>query len=67
MTVEEEAALADLGYHWGSAYAIGLRDGVWTAFPYERPAEILTAETAEQLRSLIHRNYRGPAYESASL
>jgi hypothetical protein len=67
MTVDEEAALADLGYHWGSAYAIRLCDGIWTAFPYDRPAALLTAESADQLRTLIHQDYRGRPYESASL
>jgi hypothetical protein len=67
MTVTEEAALADLGYHWGSAYAIRLRDGIWTAIPYDRPVEVLTAESADQLRILIQQDYRGRPYESASL
>jgi hypothetical protein len=67
MTVAEESALADLGYHWGSVYAIRLRNGVWTAHSYERPADVLTAETPDELRSLIQRDYRGRPYESASL
>jgi hypothetical protein len=67
MTVAEESALADLGYHWGSAYAIGLRNGIWTAHSYERPADVLTAESPDELRTLIQRDYRGRPYESASL
>jgi hypothetical protein len=67
MTVDEEAALADLGCHWGSAYAIRLRDGIWSAFSYERPAEVLTADSADQLRILIQQDDRGRPYESASL
>ena len=67
MTAEEQAALADLGYHWGSEYAIAMCDGVWTARPYDRPASILTANGAEQLRKLIRQNYTCGPSESTSL
>lgn len=67
MTADEEAALADLGYHWGSAYAIRVCDGIWTAHPYERPADVLTADSAGQLRILIRQDYRGRPYEGSSL
>jgi hypothetical protein len=67
MTVGEEAALADLGRHWGSAYAIRLRDGLWSALPFDRPAEVLTADSPDQLRILIQQDDRGRPYESASL
>jgi hypothetical protein len=67
MTVAEESALADLGYHWGSVYAISLRNGIWTAHQYERPADVLTAESPDELRILIQKDYRGRPYESASL
>ena len=67
MTAEEEAALTDLGHHWGHVYAIAMCDGIWTAQPYDRPASILTADSADQLRKLIRQDYRGRPYESASL
>ena len=67
MTAQEEAALADLGHHWGAVYAITMSGGIWTACPYERPADVLTAESADQRRILIRQDYRGRPYESASL
>jgi len=50
--------VANLRYHWGAVYDI------WQAGPWKFVAvakwgdlDTLTAETAEQLRQLIHRHY----------
>jgi hypothetical protein len=54
MNPQDMGALARLGQHWGEHYAVSHRDGGWSAVPYGRPAEVLTADSAfelwEQLR-----------------
>jgi hypothetical protein len=67
MTRDEQAALADLGFHRGDAYAISVSDGVWRAHAFDRPADVLTADTADELRLLIREDYRGRPHEGCSL
>jgi hypothetical protein len=59
MTRDEQGDLADLGFHWGEAYSISVSDGVWRAHAFDRPADVLTADTADELRLLIRQDYRG--------
>ena len=53
----QEAALIDLVHHWGSAYDVCLVDDLWTAKPALDPECLLTADTADGLRTLIRRDY----------
>lgn len=55
---EDQMDLMGMDYHWGTAYEIGLDDGVWSARPHAEPATVLTAESADELRSLIRADYR---------
>jgi hypothetical protein len=56
---DEELDLNGIRWHWDTAYAIGLDDGVWTATPVADPATVLTADTADELRALIRADYTG--------
>lgn len=50
--------LAELEWHWGEAYRIAHDDdGEWRAMRRQLGATILTAETATELRDLIHADY----------
>jgi hypothetical protein len=53
MTSEEATDLLRLQGLWRDAYAITLSNGVWAARRHDRPAAILTADTALELRGLI--------------
>jgi hypothetical protein len=57
LTLEEELDLTGIRWHWGSAYGVGLGDGVWTAIPHVEPATVLTADSADELRALIRADY----------
>jgi hypothetical protein len=50
------AELAELRWHWDSAYKIDCDGGVWTA-RWTDGTEILTAGTAYKLRALIRADY----------
>jgi len=50
-------SLADLRWHWGSAYAFSYSNGIWSAQPVDAPAEILTADSAIALRTLVRQDY----------
>lgn len=49
MNPDDRDALARLGRHWGEHYALVMREGCWSAFPYKRPDEELTAGSAGEL------------------
>ena len=53
MTSGEATDLLRLQGLWRDAYAITLSDGVWAARRYDRPASILTADTALELGGLM--------------
>ena len=57
----DAAELADLTYHWGDAFHVTLDPaGKWVALSKLDPsADPLIAGSAQQLRLLIHRAYRG--------
>jgi hypothetical protein len=50
---EQELDLTGMAYHWGTEYDVSMSDGVWRAIPHAEPDAILTAESADGLRSLI--------------
>ena len=51
-TAGDLAELAELRWHWDSAYKIDCGDGAWTA-RWIDGTDILTADTADELRELI--------------
>ena len=57
LTREQELDLTGIRWHWQTAYTVGLDDGVWTAVPHVAPSEVLTADTADELRALIRADY----------
>jgi hypothetical protein len=54
---EQELDLTGMAYHWGTAYGVSMTDGVWQAVPHAEPDAILTADSADGLRSLIRADY----------
>jgi hypothetical protein len=48
--------LANLRWHWDTAYDINCAGGAWTAQPFDGAAP-LVATTAEELRYLIRADY----------
>jgi len=54
---EEELDLTGITWHWDSAYGVALTDGTWSAVPHTDPSTILTADSADELRSLIRADY----------
>ena len=48
---EQELDLTGMAYHWGTAYDVSMSDGVWRAIPHAEPDAILTADSADGLRS----------------
>jgi len=48
-----------LRYHWGDAYTIAREDGKWTAVARFRGQDVLTADSAEELREMMWRHYPG--------
>lgn len=57
LTREQELDLNGIRWHWQTAYTVGLDDGVWTAVPHLAPSEVLTADAADELRTLIRADY----------
>jgi hypothetical protein len=55
--MRSEGELADLRHHWGSAYSITYRLGVWLAVRCDT-GEALTAASADELRAKIRADYR---------
>ena len=53
MTSEQTSDLLRLHGLWRDAYAITFCDGVWAARRHDAPAEILTADSALELRGLM--------------
>jgi hypothetical protein len=64
----DEAALRDLSWHSENVYAFAVVDNTWTAIPADDPADILTAESASELRELIRADYaeRHPAAQAST-
>lgn len=56
MTGEDATALFRLRCVWGDAYGITLADGVWSASRLHG-AEVLTADSAEELSGLMQSDY----------
>jgi hypothetical protein len=57
VTSEDANDLLHLRCLWQEAYAITLNDGIWTAHRHDNPAQILTADTAPDLRWQIRADY----------
>lgn len=53
----DEADLIDLAFHWNEAYDIAVLDGIWTARAICNPLTVLTADTADELRTMIRSDY----------
>jgi hypothetical protein len=53
MTSEQATDLLHLHGLWRDAYAITICDGVWAARRHDAPAQILTADSALELRGLM--------------
>jgi hypothetical protein len=69
VTAAEQAALADLGFHWGEHYEISVNDsGTWRARPVHDNSSVITANTATKLREKIRLDYadRHPVQERMS-
>lgn len=59
MTGDRELAeLAELEYHWGEAYRLGVQDGTWWARRRDGRGGQLTAPDAEALAEAIRADYR---------
>jgi hypothetical protein len=61
LSAADEASLRDLAYHWDGAYSFTVVDHVWTATPLGDPADVLTAESAYELRQLVRHDYANRA------
>ena len=57
LSKEDQSALLDLTWHWESAYAFSVVEGIWQAVPAIEPATVLSADTAEQLREKVRQDY----------
>lgn len=54
---EDQSSLLDLAWHWESAYSFSVVEGEWRAVPAADPSEVLTADTAEDLRDKVRNDY----------
>jgi hypothetical protein len=59
MNPEDRDALARLGRHWGEHYAVTMSDDCWSAVPYGRPAEMLTADSPAELSERLRTDFAG--------
>jgi hypothetical protein len=69
VTAAEQAALADLGFHWGEHYEISVNDnGTWRANPIRDRSSVIIANSATELREKIRLDYadRHPVQERMS-
>jgi hypothetical protein len=69
VTAAEQAALADLGFHWGEHYEISVNDrGTWRASPVHDGSSVIIANSATKLREKIRLDYadRHPVQERMS-
>ncbi len=57
LSKEDQSALLDLTWHWESAYAFCVIEGIWQAVPAIEPSAVLTAGTAEELREKVRQDY----------
>jgi hypothetical protein len=58
VTAAEQAALADLGFHWGEHYEISVNDnGTWRASPIHDSSSVIIANSATKLREKIRLDY----------
>jgi len=53
LTKEDQTSLIWLRMNWESHYKISFEEGVWQALPLFAPTDILTAETAMELRDAM--------------
>jgi hypothetical protein len=69
VTAAEQAALADLGFHWGEHYEISVNDnGTWRASAIRDSSSVIMADSATKLREKIQLDYadRHPVQERMS-
>jgi hypothetical protein len=57
MNGEMQTTLTDLRWHWEDAYRIDYADGLWAASPLSNVTEMITADTAMELRTKIRYDY----------
>lgn len=57
LTQAEQIALTRLGWHWSDDYALSVIDGTWIARPVGSPADLITADSAAELRELLREDY----------
>jgi hypothetical protein len=57
LSPEEQADLIDLTWHWETAYSFKVVDSEWQAIPAGDPAEVLTADSAWELREKVRADY----------
>ena len=57
LTANEASQLNDLCWHWDAAYKISHADDLYVAHRIGYPEDLLTAETASDLRELIRKDY----------
>jgi hypothetical protein len=57
LSKEDQSSLLDLTWHWESAYAFSVVEGVWQAVPAVDPSPVLTADTADELREKVRQDY----------
>ncbi len=60
----EARQLAELRWHWNSAYVIDCRDDAWTARFHDGMA-VLSAVSADDLRTLIWEDYSNRKWSTA--
>ena len=57
ISADDRAAL-DIAYHWDSCYRLDYDGEVYTASRLGSPEKVLTAETTEELRQMIRKDYQ---------
>lgn len=57
LTRSEASELNDIAWHWEHAYIVTGDGDVFTATRVGQPAHVLTAETPDELRQMIRRDY----------
>lgn len=62
----EITTIGFLRYHWGVWYDFEIRDGKYTATAKFGTADVLTADSAEELRGLLWKHHPDPQTERRS-
>lgn len=57
LTPDEQADLVRLLWFWEDVYDVALIDDVWTARPIAAPADVITADSAAELREALRLHY----------